>query len=89
LKTKRCSKCGEVKSINEFSEGKNYKDKLRTWCKDCADKYHKEWIKNNRGKTREVTTRDDLITDQFIPDGARVTVIKLPLLKPRVIKLNE
>jgi len=36
----------------------------------------------------EVITRDDLITDQGIPDGVEVVVIKFPGLKPRVVRMK-
>ncbi len=54
MKTKRCSKCGEVKPFSEFNKDKRAKDKLRSECKECRkeyreknSEYNKNWQKNN------------------------------------------
>jgi hypothetical protein len=39
LRTKRCSKCGEVKPTTEFSKNKSNKDGLSGWCKACTKAY--------------------------------------------------
>lgn len=36
---KRCSKCKEIKSIEEFCHNKNSKDGLGYWCRDCYKCY--------------------------------------------------
>ena len=36
-KTKKCSKCGEVKSLEDFHKNKNYKDGHHYWCKKCLN----------------------------------------------------
>lgn len=46
-------------------------------------------IKTPNGKNINVLIRDEHITDQGVPDGTRVTVVKIPGLKPRVIRLEE
>lgn len=35
MDTKRCSRCGEVKALNEFHRNKNVKDGYRNICKKC------------------------------------------------------
>jgi hypothetical protein len=40
METKKCSKCGEVKSVKEFDKGKRSKDGLRSQCKSCRKQYH-------------------------------------------------
>lgn len=45
--TKKCSHCGEIKPITEFSKSNKSKDGLQCWCKRCAceytaSKYHSE-----------------------------------------------
>ena len=39
MKTKTCSKCGMIKSAEEFNKCKTRKDGLHFWCKDCRKKY--------------------------------------------------
>jgi len=46
VKTKKCSRCGEVKDVNEFYKNKYTKDGLRVQCKDCGKIYYK----NNKEK---------------------------------------
>jgi len=38
---KRCSKCEQWKSGNQFSGRKKSKDELNCWCKDCMNIYNK------------------------------------------------
>jgi len=38
-KTKKCSKCGEVKAVAGFSKNKVNKDGLCYWCKKCQAEY--------------------------------------------------
>ena len=35
---KQCSRCGEWKGRSEFYRGKERRDGLAYWCKECADK---------------------------------------------------
>jgi len=37
-KYKKCSRCGEIKLLNRFSEDKNRKDGLDVYCKKCRNK---------------------------------------------------
>ena len=41
ITTKKCNRCGDVKSTNSFYNKKIYKDGLHCWCKDCCREYHK------------------------------------------------
>jgi 5-methylcytosine-specific restriction endonuclease McrA len=43
LSQKRCSKCGEVKSLDEFPRSKNRKDGHHSWCKTCHAKNTRAW----------------------------------------------
>ena len=42
-KTKRCNKCGKIKSESEFYKSK--KGRLGSWCKQCQKGYQKEYRK--------------------------------------------
>ena len=45
---KVCSKCGELKSIDEFSADKSKSDGHRSKCKECNKKYDKKHYKENK-----------------------------------------
>lgn len=47
MKTKKCNKCGEIKSIEDFNKAKRYKYGVKNYCKECNNKYHKKWYKSN------------------------------------------
>jgi hypothetical protein len=42
VETKRCSKCGEVKPVSEFSKDKSRKDGLQRQCKSCVKQYNQD-----------------------------------------------
>lgn len=44
---KICSKCGIKKDVKEFYKRKASKDGVRHICKECANKYGKNWHENN------------------------------------------
>jgi len=46
--TKECTKCGEVKSLEDFNKRKDSKDGYRNQCKECREKAHKKYYKENR-----------------------------------------
>lgn len=52
IKTKKCSKCGEVKPYPDFYKYKPALNGLRSDCKKCADIANKTWCNNNREKVR-------------------------------------
>lgn len=74
MKTKKCSKCNQLKPINEFYKRTDAKDGLTYECKNCKnsinenwrlknlDKKHdcfKNWVKNNPEKAVEIRKRSD------------------------------
>jgi hypothetical protein len=42
METKKCSKCGEVKSVSEFSKDKSRKDGSCNQCKSCVNQYYQD-----------------------------------------------
>lgn len=52
-KLKKCTKCGELKPLDEFYRNKRTADGRRYNCKKCSDEYSDEWIEKNRDKVRE------------------------------------
>lgn len=45
---KRCPRCGETKSVDEFYKNSHEKDGLSTWCKECTSAYSKDYRERNR-----------------------------------------
>jgi len=57
METKRCSKCGKVKGLEELSF-RNKKQGIRSsWCKLCRAKGAAKWRKENRDKVAEQQRR--------------------------------
>ncbi len=50
---KRCSKCGEEKSLDQFGNDKSRKDGLCLYCKPCARARYTEWREANLERARE------------------------------------
>jgi len=50
MKFKACTKCGEVKSFDDFHKDKNYKDNRTGWCKECTREQHREHYKQNKSE---------------------------------------
>ena len=40
MATKQCTKCKEVKSVEEFNKSKRNKDGLQSYCKECQKNYY-------------------------------------------------
>lgn len=58
MNTKRCPKCGETKSIEDFYNNKSRKDGRSAWCKSCDNASNKRYIANNREHIREYERND-------------------------------
>ena len=52
MKTKRCSRCEKIKSVNEFYRRKD-KNKYRSECKKCSSEQNKKYREKNLEKMRE------------------------------------
>ena len=50
---KKCCICKEIKSLDMFYRNKTKKDRLQTYCKDCAKEYDREYHKKFNHKIRE------------------------------------
>ena len=50
---KKCSKCGEVKSVSDFNKRKSTKDGLAYQCRTCTNVYNQKHSIINRNKTEE------------------------------------
>ena len=50
---KKCTKCKEVKSLDEFNKQKTSKDNLQPYCKECCRIVSKKYREENREHYRE------------------------------------
>ena len=48
---KKCSKCGEIKPLDEFHRRNSSKDRLRCHCKLCQQAANKAWREANKERT--------------------------------------
>ena len=48
VKTKRCSKCGQIKPISEFYKKKSSKDGLYSCCKQCHKSMKAQYYQSNK-----------------------------------------
>ena len=51
---KKCSKCGEIKSLTNFSKSRSKRDNLQVWCKKCSCKNTTREGNTERGYIAEV-----------------------------------
>ncbi len=56
-KTKKCTKCKQIKFVTEFYHNKSSKDGLCYQCKKCHNKTTIDWDKNNKEKRKEIKRR--------------------------------
>lgn len=49
---KRCSKCSQYKTLDEFYKDKNHKDGLQYCCKICNQKHYKKYSQTISGHLR-------------------------------------
>lgn len=46
--SKKCKKCGLDKNLTEFRNQSSTKDKKKSYCIECDDKYNKEHYEKNK-----------------------------------------
>ena len=51
--TKKCTKCGEIKPLNEFGNHKNNKDGKMNSCKICYKNYMKQYNEEHKEERAE------------------------------------
>lgn len=57
MEEKRCPKCKETKSVDEFYSDKSRPDGRKSWCKVCLRTGIKKWEKENPDKRKEYEKR--------------------------------
>lgn len=55
--SKRCPKCEEVKTLDQFSKNASNKDGLQVYCKPCALISQREWVAANPERQREISKK--------------------------------
>lgn len=67
---KKCSKCKELKSLEDFNKQKTGKGGLTSKCKDCQSHYGKEYFIKNKEKVKlyRLQNKDKLSINQKITD---------------------
>lgn len=55
--SKRCSRCGEVKTLDEFSRDRSARDGLQSACKECRRLIVQKWRQENPDKVRAYSRR--------------------------------
>jgi hypothetical protein len=53
MKTKKCSRCKEIKDVGEFNKRKDSKDGYSYWCKLCFSIQHKLTYNDRKDKIKE------------------------------------
>jgi chemotaxis protein histidine kinase CheA len=51
---KKCTKCGEVKSLDEFHYSKKGKHRKKSMCKDCCKKYSIKYYNDNKEEMKQL-----------------------------------
>lgn len=69
METKRCTKCGEIKSVELFSKRKERKSGLRSSCNECQALSTGNWRSKNRDRAREY----DRKRRELNPDKVRIS----------------
>jgi len=54
---KKCTKCGETKSLSEFGKHSASKDGINPWCKKCVNASSRKWSKTSAGIYSGITGR--------------------------------
>lgn len=63
--TKKCSKCGEIKSLGGFYKSLTGKNGINSRCKDCLNKSYREYYRNNYRRLNRVRSERRLANPIF------------------------
>ena len=55
--TKRCTKCGETKSLDEFHRNRSKPLGRHSYCRSCQREYNRTWREANQDRQREHNRR--------------------------------
>lgn len=69
--TKKCSKCGRILPISEFSKNKTTKDGLHCWCRGCCSKYSQTYNKTHSQTYKEYQKEYRQTNSQYLKEYQR------------------
>jgi rubrerythrin len=81
---KKCNKCKELKTLDNFSKDSSRKDGLKYTCRNCADAMHANWIINNNNKVKMHASNSYQKRKNLISQRRK----ELRLLNPEKYRLN-
>jgi len=73
---KKCSKCGEIKLLDDFSNAKKEKNGKRFDCKICVNKSTKEYREKNKEKIKECREKNKHITKEWRKNNRETLIQK-------------
>jgi len=84
MESKRCSKCGEIKPVSEFSKNKSKKDGLQDWCKTCLNEGNKRYYEDHKDDhVKRVKNYRRCVKNPTCPavggNGAKFVVLTCPI----------
>lgn len=92
-KEKQCSRCMEIKQIDEFKKVKNTRSGYSSWCKACHSKYNTEHTNSIKRKEKDLRYRyseKGRVTSKFNKEKRRIlencSIIPLTKEEKRYIK---
>jgi hypothetical protein len=76
---KRCTKCGETKSLSNYGVSRKEKDNLTRWCKSCISASHKAHYTANKEKLQAKSHAQFLANPEYYRNAAREREARLRL----------
>ena len=68
METKVCTKYGRELPLDKFSKRSRGKDGLSPCCKDCANKYMREWYVAKKNATTEEVVTPEPVKERVLSD---------------------
>lgn len=82
--TKKCTKCGEVKSTTEFSKDAASKDKLKCYCQECDREYKKQRYESMSTKQYKIDCMYTAAKKRAKNKGLEFTITREDIVIPEV-----
>jgi len=86
---KKCTKCGEVKSLDEFSNDKRLKSGKQSKCKNCDNEYYQNNIKKIKLKHKEYYIKNKEEICERVKKWAENNQEKVSLYRKNYGKINS